>query len=436
MKNIIYAFMVLVLTASATAQQDEMQLMDDVARLQQQLKSANVKDRDSAEKELLAIGEFALDHLEIVDPADPTDYRTRLARVRTALEKVAVEKVTEPARLTFENPKLSIDELLTEIKKQTGNDVILGKQVSVEKGAMQVTIEGEEVEFWDVLTQLMDQADLRLDPYDGELGQLALADSAVQNGGELNNETEIESSFQFSDNSGVMRFDVTRVDAARNFQNPNLSYGSFSMTLQWEPRLRPIAIDLPLSSIEMVDEFDRVYQMTKEDGGLSRIVQPTIPQLDFNIRTPLFDRQIEELKSIKGTVEAILPGRIETFKFKNISKVIAGTEQTKAGATVGIDGIQKNEDLWGVQVTLSFDEENNALESHQSWVFNNEIYLVDAEGNKEYPIGRETYQQTNEMVGIQYFFGEDPGDRELHYRTPAAVVKVKIPFIFKGIPLP
>ena len=127
---------------------------------------------------------------------------------------------------------------------------------------------------------------------------------------------------------------------------------------------------------------------------------------------------------------------METFKFKQVTQLPDETKQTKAGATVTYLGTRKNEDLWGVRITLQFDDENNALESHQSWVTNNVVMLVDEDGNQSESFAQEVYLQSGKAVGIEYFFGDNPEGKDLIYRTPAAIVNLNLPFNIKGIRLP
>lgn len=428
MKNNLLALMMFLLATASAFGQDDMDKINNITRLVQgDLRSPRIPIRDQAEKELIAMGEIVLDYMDIPTDADSVDFRERVTRIRNTLEKIAVARNTKASTIKLGDGKLSVEDLLAQIQTQTGNDVILGREVAMAKLEQPIEFKAGEYEFWQVLNQLMIQADLRIDPYDGEQGQMALAETAPVAGG--------AKPIILSDASSVMRFQVTSVNSHKNFENPTQNFHSINMTIRWEPRITPIAIDFPFDSIEIVDEFDQVMK-SEQEGTYSGIVTPDIPELEFSINTPLFDRQIEEIKSFRGTVDAVLPGRIETFKFKDIVNVETDTFQVKAGAKVEFGGIEKNEDLWGLRVSLSFDEENNALESHQAWAYNNEVYLIDKDGNRYPPIGSETFQQTNEMVGILYYFGDDPKDMDLHYKTPAAVVKVKIPFVIHGIPLP
>ncbi len=407
--------------------QDEMELINDIARFQAELKSEKAADRDAAQKALMEIGEFVLDHLEMPDRDDESDYRRRVTEVRTSLEKIAVERATKPSNIQLDSNEIKVADLLKAFKEQTENDVILSDEVLLATAEMSVNFESKEMQFWDAMSEFMEKAKLRIDPYAGKGGQLALVEIGDNSAGVATSE--------YVDYSEVLRFEVTRVDASINFLNPNQSFSSMNFVVRWEPRIKPIAIDFLTNEFEIKDEYDQEYKATGS-GNYTAIVSAGLPNVDFTVGTPSFDRQIERLKEVKGKVRAVLPGRTETFKFKNIGGVEEGKAITKAGATVTYFGARKNEDIWELNLQLSFDEDNNALESHQSWAYNNEVYLLDENGEKEQPISENISQPSDNTLVITYIFISEPKEQDLYYRTPASIVKVLIPFAITGIPLP
>ena len=434
MRTLVLLLFSLMLQIEAAAQ-DDMQLINDVARLQQSLKSPRTTEKDAAEKQLIELGEPVLDHLELSVEGDSEDYSERLGRIRSTLEKIAVKRVTQPASFKLETGNIKLIDLLAKIKEKTGNHVVLGRNVlrSTAESEIQIVSEAPDAafDFWDIIEVISEQTNLQIDPYGGEAGELALSPAfrdPAQN--------PVGKGLNLVDMSGIMRFEVTRIDASRSFTSPQLNHGSVTIKMHWEPRIAPIAIDVPLDKFKIVDEFDKTYQAENPEAVLPGMVTQAIPELEFPIRTALFDRQVEQLKTVEGVVRAVLPGRIETFKFKDVTTLPEETSQTKAGATVTYLGTRQNEDLWGVRITLKFDDENNALQSHQSWVTNNVVMLVDKDGKRDEPFAQEVYLQSGKAVGIEYFFGENPNGKDLVYRTPAAIVNLDLPFSIKGIPLP
>ena len=176
--------------------------------------------------------------------------------------------------------------------------------------------------------------------------------------------------------------------------------------------------------------------MPNAEVVLSGIVQSEVPEMEFDIPIGLVDRQVEVIKSFTAEMEAVLPGRIETFRFKNLGDLDEGTEQQKAGAIVTFGGYEKNDELYGVKVGLSFDHEHNALESHQGWAYENEVWLEGVDKEKFQPVAYEMLRQDNEEVVIQYYFDRDPSELNLVYRTPALIVNVPVKIQFNDVPLP
>ncbi len=421
----------------------EMQLMERVAELQRQLESAVVDERESAERELLKLGPAALDHLEPATDQTPTDAIERLGRVRIALEKIAVASVTKSSKVTLKGT-LTVDQALAKIRKQTGNDVDLPDEVPDVFAERKIELDLADVDFWAAIADIARKAELVVDPYAGRRGQLRLTPTqqariAAANPNLPNDvaNPRADQPVEVPQNvSGVFDLTVTRVNASRNLRRPELNYCNVTVLVRWEPRIQPVSIDLPIQSIKAVDEFDNPIEIPNPEGVISGTVQPDIPELEFSVPIGLVDRQIEVIKSFDATIAAVLPGRIETFKFKNLNPEKSGLEQRKAGAIVTFDGIRKNDDLYGVTIRLSFEDGQNALESHQGWAFENPIYLLDEEGKQSDPIAFETLRQDDQQVAVQYYFVDDPKGQTLIYKSPAAIVEVPVKISLKNIPLP
>lgn len=415
-----------------TDEVDDMKMMEDVSQLQQQLAAQSIPQREDAEKKLLEIGVIALNYLPGVDDSMTTDMKTRLGRIRTELETRAVVLVTNPSRIKLSG-KYKLEDLFQEVNRQTGNEIVIPEQMTVETAEQQIQFEESETEFWQLIDKVQSTTKLTIDSYGGRPNALQFRENFVADAQGMPVLSTLQPIVTYS---SILRFEITRVDSTRNLLQPAMDQTNFTMLIRWEPRLRPISVDLPMKSLTVVDEFDKTYQFEENDQVFYGSVQPEFPELEYAISMPLIDRQVEEIKSLSGTVSAVLPGRMESFEFPKITTAMVDSAQTKAGATVTFRGIEKNEDLLGVRVSLGFEEDNNALESHRSWGFQNELFLQKADGTRIDYIGSESYQQTNTELGVMYLFAEIPDDAKLVYCTPAAIVKVEIPFKLVKIRLP
>ena len=209
------------------------------------------------------------------------------------------------------------------------------------------------------------------------------------------------------------------------------------MLIRWEPRVQPISLQLNQANLKIIDDQGNTIAPLRQTP-ISSAVQTEIPELNFPVNLPLVKREINQIKSVIGTLDAVLPGRIEIFRFRGLKDIADGTAQTKSGATVTMEGIKINEELFGVTVALSFDDQSNELDSHQGWTFENDAYLVDpADPNiRHESVAYETVARNGQQVSVEYYFEVDPAAFDLVYQTPAAIVSVSFDFELKNIPLP
>ncbi len=411
-----------------TIPQGVMALGNRMAELELQLESASIPDRDAAEKEILSFGIAALDFLPAISNSTSPDMRERLSRIRQLLEVQLVTAITQPSLVDLRG-ELDIHKALEQIVKQSGNQVELLEGLDI--GDRKVSTDWGALPFWESMDRLQNQFEMDIDRYGGGPGKLTLTHRISPQP-----VAGIRTVPAIVTYSNTLRMEITRLEVARNFLSPEHSGTLLDMSIRWEPRLSPIAFDLKYSSLKVIDEFDVEVAVENPERVFSAMVQPEIPEVECRLRLPIMERQIETIKSFSGTIETILAGRMETFEFKDITKLPENTALQKADATVTFEGRGKIDDLQTVRLALSFSQENKALESHRSWAFRNPVVLKTPGGELIEPIGFETYQQTNESLGIQYLFIEIPEGSTLVYQTPAAIVKVEIPFKFLGIPLP
>ncbi len=411
----------------------DMELMERVAELQLKLSAAQISERDDAEKALEKLGPRILDYLDPADDAS-SDSRERLQRVRGKLEKRAAELAAKPTHVTL-NGSLSITKALASIAKQTGNNVHLPENLPDEYGDRKLNLSLDNVNFWTAIKVICQKAEFEIDTYGSPRGQLVLVPKRPQVDRQ-GNPTNIQADPLPSDQPSLFNIEVIRVDASRNLAQPSLDHCRLLIRVRWEPRVQPISIEIPMSELKIIDEFDNVIEVANPEATIPGVVQPEIPELEFSIPLPLVDRQIENIKTLTAKINTVLPGRVETFTFKNVSQLKPGAQQRKAGAIVTYGGTEKNDDIYGVTIKLGFEETSRAFESHQGWVFENQAVLIDKDGNQIDNIGSETISQSENEVGVQFYFAENPLEYTIVYKTPAAIVQLPVTIKLKKIPLP
>jgi hypothetical protein len=416
----------------------DMELIDRVDMLRQQLESPSIPQRDEAQKELLELGIRVLDHLDPAEPTAASDVIQRISKVRTELEKIVAKVATQSSRATISG-KMTVGEALAALKKQTKNDVALTESTSDIFRNRTVDLKIENGTFWTALNSIAQQGGIMVAPYAANAGQIRLVPTqfAMQQAVDPKaNDAGLTPNLPPQCISGIFEVSVTQVIASRNLVNPQLNYCNISTVVRWEPRITPISIQLPAASVKATDDQNQPINITNSQAVFYGTVQSEIAEIEFFIPIELTDRTTKKIKTLTGTGEAVIAGRVETFRFKKLGRLKDGYQQTRAGATVTYQGMEKNEQLFGVAIKLGFDAQQNALESYHSWVYDNKIYLEDEKGIQTVPIAYDGIGQTKNEITVRYYFDTDPSAMNLVYQTPASIVKVPIKIELTEIPLP
>jgi hypothetical protein len=400
-----------------------------VKNLVKQLDANQQAQRDAAEKELVALGADVLPLLPTVNNRTPAEVRNRLARVRAALLKVAVEAATKPASVTLDGEMLT-SEALQKIAEQTGNKFIdYHERFGEEKTDPKIKVSLDQVTFWKAVDTVLDAAKFSLYDYDDEAEALAYKkreDNAIPRIGP-------------AVYSGLFRLEPNRIEAVRNLKNPSSTSLRLTVDVAWEPRVRPIVLQQPLADVVAKDEKGNPLTLDGTQGEIEVGVEGTNSgvELDFPLNLP--DRAVKQIASLKGKLMTTVLGRVETFEFADLEK-IKNAEQERGGATVSVEQCQKNGEIYDVEMRVRFDKAANALESHRGWILHNDCYLIDAKGNRVDNGGYETNLIADNEVGFSYKF--DLGDAKsiagykFVYKTPAAIIRIPVEFELTGIDLP
>jgi hypothetical protein len=149
-------------------------------------------------------------------------------------------------------------------------------------------------------------------------------------------------------------------------------------------------------------------------------------------------REVRKIARLQGTLDALVPGSPESFRFQDLAKA-KNVEKRIGGATVLLEQVRKAEKGWEVQILVRFDRTQGALQSHRNWVLRNPAFLEGRDGKRiapgPYP---ETTRRDASEVGIRCVFAvEGPlEDFAFVYETPTAIFSLPIQYEIKDIPLP
>ena len=418
----------LALVGQAAEAETPDELTSQVQKLVRQLDDDELSRREAAEEKLVELGPKALDLIPPNTPRTSAETKERLARVRRQPEIALAESIALPTQVTLAG-EMPLSEALAAITKQTGNTIVdYRNEFNQQATDPKIQVNLKETPFWEALDRVFDEAGLTLYPYSGKEHALAMVSRAA--GSELPR-------FGRAAYAGRFRLEGTSIVASKDLRNPANHNLRLSLELTWEPSLRPIVLIQPIDQLVALDEQGKPLVIEGSDGTLEIGVEGTVAAADFGVNLQLPKRDVQKIASLQGKMTAIVPGKVETFEFKDIT-TLKNSVQRRAGVAVVFEEIRKNGDVYDLRMRVEFDKAANALESHRPWVFDNVAYLVTPDGEQLSYDGLEETRRESNVAGVGYKFvlEEEPKGFSFVYKTPAAIMKVPVEYELKNIELP
>jgi hypothetical protein len=399
----------------------------EVRRLLRQLNAVQKSERDAAEQRLAAMGEKVLDLLPPPNEKVTPEVRQRVERVRQAIQRAMAKAAVQASTVTLHASAMPLSKVLLAIQQQTGNKIV-GPQDPAGAGMPDppLKVDLDKTPFWQALDQVLDQAGLSAYPF-GE--QKAIVLQPRLPGQALRSAA---ASYR-----GPFRFEAVEVEAKRDLRNPVNKALAVKVEAAWEPRLAPIALEEPLKKVVALDGAGRPMAVVGTEGTRENDVTAESMAKLLTVPLALPPRDVRQISRLAGTIEAILPGKVETFRFKDLEKA-KDVEQRMADVTVVLDEVRKNNQNWELRIRVRFDDAGEALQSHRNWIFENEAFLEGRDGKPVAYSAYETTMQSQREVGVAYLFNIDAplNAYTFIYKTPGMILNADLEYELKEIPLP
>jgi hypothetical protein len=320
--------------------------------------------------------------------------------------------------------EMSLTDAIQAVTKQTGNKV-----TGYERRTGNVKVAFEKAPFWTAFDSLLDQAQLDINAYGGELNTLVL----VARG------EGMEPRAGRATYSGVFRFEPIRVESRRDLRNPAVNGMRLTLEVTWEPRITPISIRQPIDKITAVDDRGMTLTIRGEESQqvLNATAETGMSAVELGIPLDLPARGINKIASLKGSLTALVPGRLESFEFSDL-ETTRDAEQQRAGVAVILERVRQNGDLYEVRLRVRYDEAANALESHRGWVYSNPAHIIDKKGEKLESLGANEGGRDENEIGLVLLFDLPDGPKgcKFVYETPASMLQLPVDYELKDIDLP
>jgi hypothetical protein len=406
--------------ASAAKAPGNTELAKQAARLIRQLDAPEIAERDRAFAELVKLGPDVLAHLPTKDENVPEAVRDALRRLRREFDRQAADRAMQASTLTLAGKGLTLAKIAEAFEKQTGNKLV--PQVEAEKT---VDVTFANTPFWSALDTVADRAGLSVYPF--------ATDGLHLRGALPGQRPASEGAFY----AGPLRFQANEIRLQRDPRRTADASLKVSLEISWEPRLHPISIRQRLDRLQARDNQGSAIRVDGE-GELPALVHQGSSGVELELPFVAPPRSIESIETLTGTVDVLLPGKMESFEFGGLADA-KKTQQQRHHAVVTLDGVRKVNEVWEVRVRVSYQESTGAFDSHLvSWILNNEAYFIDSKGERVENGGFETTSRTENEIGVAYFFdvAGGLGDYKFVYKTPSTIYQLPVKYTLKALQLP
>jgi hypothetical protein len=399
---------------------DDAALAREARRLIRQLDAAEVAERDSAFSQLMELGPGVLAHLPKQSDNAPAAVRDAVRRLRREFDRQAADAAMQASRVTLDAKGMALTQIAAELEKQTGNKLLVEAPPEL---TMDVELKG--VPFWQALDTIADRAKLSIYPFaqDG----LRLRPGVPK--------MRPRSSAAFY--SGPVRFEATGLRLERDLRTTTSANLHVALEIAWEPRLQPITLRQRLDAVHAQDDQGQPIAMASQ-GERSAMVQQGSSAVEIELPFLAPPRNVRSIGSLAGTMQVLVPGKIEQFEFTDLSNA-KKQEQQRHQAIVTLEDVRKVNQIWEVRLRVKYIEAFNALDSHLvSWMLNNEAYLTDKSGKRVENAGFETTHRSEDEIGVAYLFDAAGGlaGHTFVYRAPSTIYELPVKYELKDLELP
>lgn len=393
----------------------------DVLEWVDELDSPTLRVRKEAERSLVAAGPEALKYLPREDAVVSIEKSERLGRVRKALKaaRAKADVATKSKQIKLDKVT-NLGEALATISLASGIEFDHDADTSVPVNPVAAPLA-----FWHAVDLVLDQANLDVNFYGGDSETLRLDSRSAKRPSRVDSAAYV----------GVYRLEPTSVTSRRNLRQSGLNSLNVVVEVSWNPRLTPIGLTIPVAQLSGKLNDGATVKPQESGGSISVTTNAAIAfsEVYFPLQLPAGQPSI--ISSLSGVIKAMLPGDRKSFE---IPLAEPNGKREIDAMTVQLESVRRDGPLHEIRVAVELEKAGRALESHRSWIFENEAYVRLKDGTKAEQLGFEVYRQTESGVGVAYRF--DLGDfveaSTFVYQSPTSVVPNEVPFVIQDIPLP
>ncbi len=344
--------------AQAHAQVDSA-LKDRVGQLLDKL-AVKGEQADEAEKKLVELGPRILPLLPDGDKS--AEKAKRIEQIRAKLGEIQDQAAFVASKISLKRSGMRLSEAIREFQKQSGNAISdLREAEGADAPNPSIDIDFKDIPFLEALDKLGEKAEVEFTPYTSD-GSIGITGTAAKK-------------FKYKVFNGPFSVIFNQVGAVRDLQAES-STASLQFVAAWEPRVRPMLLELKAEEVKIKDDLDRDVEPMVMDESQQVVLRPDTPYAEINLQIKSPDRSAKTLKLVHVKTNVTVPAAQKLFKFPNLAK--ANTKIKEGDIEVLLNSTEIDEQVWRVNLTIIYPDEGPAFESYRQGLFNNRLWLQKA----------------------------------------------------------
>lgn len=429
-----FAIVMLTICVSAIAAQDATKPADPsrtdadkVRILIRQLDADNRADRDAATDALVKFGPEVLKHIPPLDDKGlSAEQRQRLRRIMPRLWQSRLDADISGRMVDLGGKPMPLLDAVKKISADSGNRVVdMREQFNQEVTNPEISV-GKKF-FWQSLDSIAMQAKASC--------YFATEDRSIGLVGR-------PKKFGPLSYAGAFRFELQRLVLERPFDDAKTAdpFAMVKFEVLFEPRLRPVVVEVDSSSITATDDKGRTISYSGQKD-ISFPLERDGYAFPLTVKLESPKRDAVKLTKLAGQIYVSMPIHIERFEFAEL-EIDKPAEKTSPGVRVVLNRLGVQEGTWTASMTFeTLAEGGGKVESHIRSAMELEVYLEQKSDGKRFKQngGLNTVADEPGKTSIDYLFVDAPGkpkDYRLVVNAPTGIGRVPVKFSFENIPLP
>ncbi|HEY2894970.1 MAG TPA: hypothetical protein VGJ16_12175 [Pirellulales bacterium] len=395
-----------------------------VARLVRDLGSASFVERQSAEDQLLRLGNQTRAELQQALESSDVEVRLRAARL---LERIELEEIWSPGRVDLVSRGEPASKILLALANQTGNHVHVGDPYG-NFSDRPLDVEYRGCTYWEAIDDVCSRSVNRVRPH-YDMHTPGVVASAGEPG-------EFPRAY-----GGPLRAQIT---AARRLFVEDLSYEDgkaelahsfqFGLQLTWEDRFRLVGYCVQPELVEAVTNNGLRVSSAQSGGNVWNSTTKGLRQLTATLKLNPISVTAESLDVLKIKWSIVAAGKPATL---SIESPEPGRSYAQDDLAARIDSLERQSPSKYL-LNLTVIRDMALPEPHEILFQEYEAELIDAAG-RPFRAQGQAYALTDRGVQLKLtFLGESqdsaPASIRLHY--PRMRARREVELVFRDVPLP